>query len=97
MSATFLIELTCQTSLNWYYAREQGQNFFKYSYNFLNNAVNLHDGKINFFKILSDWVGSWAQISDFSQTKQTSKAFVVTLRAQAMLMQKLLEEGYENQ
>ena len=67
----------------------------KYTPNFLNNAVNLYDGKIDFFKKLSDWVESWAQISDFCLTKQTSKAFVVTLRAQAMLMQELLGEGYE--
>ena len=63
--------------------------------NFLNNAVNLRDGKINFFKILSDWVESWAQISDLCLTKQTSKAFVVTLRTQAMFMQELLDEGHE--
>ena len=35
------------------------------------------------------------QISDFCLTKQTSKAFVITLRVQAMLMQELLDEGYE--
>ena len=43
----------------------------------------------------SDWIESWAQISDFCPTKQTSKAFVKTLRGQAMLMQELLDEGYE--
>ena len=52
----------------------------KYTSKFLNNAVNLHDGKFNFFKKLSDWVESCVQISDFCLTKQTSKAFV-TLRA----------------
>ena len=41
----------------------------KYTSNFLNNAVNLHDRKINFFKIISDWVESWVQISDFCLTK----------------------------
>ena len=66
----------------------------KYTSNFLNKAVTLHDGKINFFKKLSDWVESWARISDFCLTKQTSKAFV-TLRAQAMLMQKILEEEHK--
>ena len=29
-----------------------------YTSNFFNNAVNLHDAKINFFKKLSDWVES---------------------------------------
>ena len=46
--------------------------------NFLNNAVILNDGKIDFYKRLSDWIESWAQISDFCLTKQTSKAFVIT-------------------
>ena len=32
---------------------------------------------------------------DFCLTKQTSKTFVITLRGQAMLMQELLDEGYE--
>ena len=44
---------------------------------------------------LSDWIESWAQISDFCLTKQTSKAFVITLRGQALLMRELLDEGYE--
>ena len=63
--------------------------------NFLNNAVILNDGKIDFYKRLSDWIESWAQISDFCLAKQTSKAFVITLRGQAMFMQELLDEGYE--
>ena len=67
----------------------------KYTPNLFNNTVNLHDEKIYFFKKLSDWVMTWAQILDFSLTKQTSKASVVTLRAQAMLMQELLKERYE--
>ena len=63
--------------------------------NFLNNAGILNDGKIDFYKRLSDWIESRAQISDFCLTKQTSKVFVITLRRQAMLMQELLDEGYE--
>ena len=61
----------------------------------MNNAVILNDGKIDFYKRLSDWIESWAQISDFCLTKQTSKAFVITLRGQAMFMQEFLDEGYE--
>ncbi len=63
--------------------------------NFLNNADILNDGKIDFYKRLSDWIESSAQISDFCLTKQTSKAFAITLRGQALLMQELLDEGYE--
>ena len=66
-----------------------------YTANFFNNEVNLHDGKIDFFKKLSDWVESWEQISDFCLTKQTSEAFVVTLRAQTKLRQELLEERFK--
>ena len=64
----------------------------KYTPNFLNNTVNLHDGKIYFFKNCSYWL---VLDTDFSLTKQTSQAFIVTLRAQAMLTQELLEEGYK--
>ena len=67
----------------------------KFTHNFLNNAVILNDGKINFYKRLSDWIESSAQISDFYLTKQTSKAFVITLRGQDLLMQEVLDEGYE--
>ena len=56
--------------------------------------MNPYDGKIHFFKTFSDWVESWSRISDFSLTKQTSRALVITLRAQAMLMQELFHEGY---
>ena len=34
------------------------------------------------------------QILNYCLTKQTSKAFVITLRGHAMLMQGLLDEGY---
>ena len=64
------------------------------THNFFYNAINLHDWEINFFKNLSDWFESWAQISDFCSTKQTYKVFV-TLREQVKLMQELLEAGYE--
>ena len=63
--------------------------------NFLNEADILNDGKIDFYKILSECIEFWANISDFCLTKQTSKAFVITLRREAMLMQELLDEGYE--
>ena len=62
---------------------------------FFNNAVILNGGKIDSYERLSDWIDSWAQISDFCLKKQTSKGFVITLRGQAMLMQELLDEGYE--
>ena len=75
--------------------RKKSGNLFNDPRNFLNNAVILNDRKIDFYKGLFDWIESWAQISDFCLTKQTSKAFVITLRGQVMLMQELLDEGYE--
>ena len=67
----------------------------RYTFNFLNNAVTANDGKINFYQKLSDWIESWSISSNFCLTAQTSKAFVTTLRAQAMLMQERLNDGYE--
>ena len=67
----------------------------RFTPNFLNNAVTANDGKINFYQKFSNWVESWSKHSDFCLTAQTSKAFVTTLRAQAMLMKELLNEGYE--
>ena len=52
-------------------------------------------GNINFFKISYASIESWVQISDFCLTKQASKSFVVTLRAQATLMSELFVERYE--
>ena len=86
---TFPIELTCQTFLSWYYVGRQKQTQEKIGIYFFEQC-----SKITLHK-LSDWVQSWAQISDFCLTKQTFKAFVVTLRAQTMLMQELLGRGYE--
>ena len=67
----------------------------RYTFNFLNNAVTANDGKINFYQKLSDWIESWSISSHFCFTAQTSKAFITTLRAQAMLMQEMLNDGYE--
>ena len=58
----------------------------RFTSNFLSNAVILNDGKIDFYQKLSDWIESWSLISDFCLTKQTCKAFIITLRAHAMLI-----------
>ena len=43
--------------------------------NFFNNAVILNGGKIDFYKRLSSWIESWAQISDFYLTKENFQSF----------------------
>ena len=44
---------------------------------------------------LADWIESWSTISDFSFSKQTANALILTLCSQAMLIEELLHEGYD--
>ena len=67
----------------------------RFTPNSLNNAIIPDDGKITFYIQLSDWIESWTKSSKFCLTAQTSRAFATTLRAQAMLMQELLNDEYE--
>ena len=62
----------------------------EYTPNFLSNGFKMDDGKLDFYKAFADWIESWAEISDFCLSKQTSKALVTTLRAQSMLIEELL-------
>ena len=64
--------------------------------NTLGNAVVLGDGKVEFFLALADWFKNWSDTagSTFCLSKQTSFALVATLRAQARLMNDLLNEEY---
>ena len=77
---------------SWWNIANSNQRFTP---NFLNNAVVANDGKIDFYQKLSDWVESWSKFSNFCLTAQTCKALITTLRGQAMLMQELLDDGYE--
>ena len=67
----------------------------RFTPNFLYNAVIPNDGKLEFYFKLSDWVETWCRSSDFCLTRQTSKAFVSTLRSQAMLIQELFDDGFK--
>ena len=64
--------------------------------NTLGNAVVLGDDKVEFFFALADWFKNWSDTagSTFCLSKQTSFALVATLRAQARLMNDLLNEEY---
>ena len=66
----------------------------RFSPNVLGNAIIRGDGKTNFFMSLADWVENWKQSPAFRLTPQTASALIVTLRAQALLIDELLEEGY---
>ena len=63
----------------------------RFSPNVLGNAIVIGDGKTIFLVSLADWVEK--QSPAFILTSQTSSAFIVTLRAQAHLIDELLEEG----
>ena len=66
----------------------------RFSPNLLGNAIVTGDGKTNVLVPLADWVENWKQSPAFTLTSPTSSAFIVTLRAQAHLVDELLEEGY---
>ena len=52
------------------------------------------DGKIEFLRAVADWIEEWCTISAFSLSVPTGKAIVLSLRAQASLIEDLLSEGY---
>ena len=60
----------------------------------MGNTIVIGDGKTIFLVSLADWVENWKQSPAFTLTSQTSSAFIVTFRAQAHLIDELLEEGY---
>ena len=67
----------------------------RYSANPLGNAIVLNDNKTNFFRLLAFWVQEWSTSPYFTLTPQTSSALINTLRSQAMLIDELLNDGYD--
>ena len=67
----------------------------KYNPNILGNAITKGDGKLCFFEKFADWLEEWSRCPNFSLSKQTSKALILTLRSQAMLIGELLSEDYD--
>ena len=59
------------------------------------NADINRDGKINFFRSLANWFQEWQECPSFTLSPQASSALIATLRAQSMLVDDLLSEGYE--
>lgn len=60
----------------------------------LGDAVRSGDNKIEFLQAVANWIEQWSNISQFSLSVPTSKAIVISLRAQASLLDDLLSEGY---
>ena len=67
----------------------------RYSPNILGNAIILGDKKTDFLRAMSNWVERWCESPAFTLTGQTAAALVNTLRAHAMLIDELLDDGYD--
>ena len=66
----------------------------RFTSNKLANAIILGDGKTNFLRSFSDLIKLWSEFPAFCLSKQTSDALVRTLQAQALLIDKLFNDGY---
>ena len=63
--------------------------------NVLGNAIALEDKKAEFCRVLADWIEQWCDSPAFKLTAQTKSALVSTLRAQTILTDELLVDGYQ--
>ncbi|MEO0684954.1 MAG: hypothetical protein AAFY76_07890, partial [Cyanobacteria bacterium J06649_11] len=88
------VERTFQNSYIWFTFGGQYQTTWFFP-NPLGNAIVLNDGKTNFFRHLAFWVQEFSQSPAFTFTAQTPSALINTLRSQAMLIDELLEDGYD--
>ena len=52
------------------------------------------DQKPEFLNAVADWIESWSTSPYFTLSSQTCNALIISLRAQSMLIQDLLSEGY---
>jgi len=67
----------------------------RFTPNVLGNAIVLDDKKTEFYRVLADWIEQWCDSPAFKLTAQTKSALVSTLRAQAILIDELLVDGYQ--
>ena len=103
-------ETTSAAILSYYPARVDAASFLQlfnklflvcnskqqyHSSNKLGNAVVSNDQKPEFLLAVADWVELWSTSPYFTLSKQTSKAIMTSLKAQSMLIQDLLNEGYQ--
>ena len=67
----------------------------KYDANSLGNAIIKDDGKLDFLQDFANFIEDWCASQNFSPSKQTANALVITLRWHAMLVHDLHSEGYD--
>ena len=67
----------------------------RYDPTIIGNAAVADDGKPEYFRAMADWIEEWQKCPSFTLTANTSSALIQTLRAQAMLIEDLLREGYK--
>ena len=61
----------------------------------LGNAIVLKTKKTEFYRVLAGWLEQWCDSPAFKLTAQTKSALVSTLRAQTILTDELLVDGYQ--
>ena len=47
------------------------------------------------YQALADWIDQWSLSPAFTLTNKTASVFIATLRAQAVLVEELLNDGYD--
>ena len=67
----------------------------RYSANPLGNAIVLLDNKCNIFLLLALWIQEWSILPYFTLNPQTSSPLINTWRSQVMLIDELLNDGYD--
>ena len=68
---------------------------YRFTPNVLGNAIALEDKKAEFYRVLADWIEQWCDSPAFKLIGQIKSALVSTLRAQAILIDEMLVDGYE--
>ena len=77
--------------INTWWTIANGTNF---SANWLSKSAEKGDGRTDFFRSFADWLEEWSSnATSFCLTKATSAALIQTLRAQAALVDELLDSG----
>ena len=65
------------------------------SANHLGNAIVLNDSKTNFVRLFVFWIQKWSISPYFNLTPQTTSALINTLQSQAMVIDVLLNDGFD--
>ena len=61
----------------------------------MENAIISGDKKTDFYRIFANWIELWCASPSLKLTCQTKSALVAILRAQADLIDELIDDGYE--